>query len=329
MKNEQTRDLLDRATEALRKGGVKARARANALLEIDAPPGKRRSFPTHVLPVSTRPALSIAMVSTKLTDRVLVAERITPEMSKELRAAGLNYVDAAGNAYLSAPGLHIFISGIRSPGARSSKAIDRAFRPAGLRLLFALLSARELLNATYREMAEASGTALGSIAPVLESLTRLDYLSELRGTRRFVRINQLVNEWAQSYARLMLDRDVLGTFAAGPRDWWRSATPALGEALWGGDVAAAILTESLVPERLPIYATTLPARTLAKLKLRKEENGPVVVRRRHWHFDHPLQQRHIVPPLLVYAELLANGDARSLDAAREIHEQYIRRSFER
>ena len=44
-----------------------------------------------------------------------------------------------------------------------------------------------------------------------------------------------------------------------------------------------------------------------------------------WEFEYPWKNRNIVPPILIYADLLATGDTRNIETADIIYEQEIDR----
>lgn len=335
MKNEQRApDLLTRIQKALAAEGIKADVRRaespheDARLNVEVG-GKKAQFAAEVKPLfkGNEVAALQPYFATSRRKRVLIAPYVSEKAGQELRDRGILYVDAAGNAWLSDNGIHIFIAGRRRSTPQAQPRGDRAFRPAGLRLLFALLSVPDLINRSFREMAEASRVALGGIPLVLESLSASGFLSEVRGKRKIVNGEKLASEWAQAYLRVALAKNLLGrfSFTAPAPNWWRAPSTPLGENLWGGDVAAALLTKNLVPEQYSVYAERLPSSLLTSTRARKDDAGDLLVYRRFWHFVHPLQEsRHVVPPLLIYAELLANGDARSEDAARSIYEEHVR-----
>jgi hypothetical protein len=61
-----------------------------------------------------------------------------------------------------------------------------------------------------------------------------------------------------------------------------------------------------------------------------KEAGPghtavVEVRKRFWNFPGDPEHVDLVPPLLVYADLLATGDARCIETAKMIHDRYLAR----
>ena len=60
-----------------------------------------------------------------------------------------------------------------------------------------------------------------------------------------------------------------------------------------------------------------------KQHLRKHPEGRVELRRKFWKFDHPEHKRRIVPPLLIYADLIAVGDPRTIEAAEMIYDECL------
>jgi len=87
----------------------------------------------------------------------------------------------------------------------------------------------------------------------------------------------------------------------------------LKDLLVGGELAAARFTEQLRPATATFYVPDLEPRVVAGLKLRADPDGNVDLRRRFWTFQG--EKPGLVPKLLVYADLLATGEARCLEIA--------------
>jgi hypothetical protein len=102
--------------------------------------------------------------------------------------------------------------------------------------------------------------------------------------------------------------------------------------MWGGEPAAAILTRYLRPGQLTIYAHQLPANLAARQKFLKEpapgHTAIVEVRERFWDFPGEPEHAELTPPLLVYADLLATGDARCIETAQLVYDEYLARLFD-
>jgi hypothetical protein len=261
--------------------------------------------------------------SGKTGNRLLITDYVTPPVADELRRNGIQFADTAGNAFLKNRGLLIVATGRRPRVHRAAEKPLRVFRPSGIKTVFAILSMPGLVEAPQREIARAAGVALGSVAKVMEGLRDLGFIAEVEGSRRLLRTERLVEQWTEAYARLLHPVLHLGRFAEPERNWWKHVDPAAYGAQWGGQTAAAVLQRQLVPDETVIYAEKLPVRMWTQHRLKANPEGRVILRRRFWHFDVPGLRAGVVPPLLVYADLLATGDSRSVEAARHIRDEYV------
>jgi hypothetical protein len=93
--------------------------------------------------------------------------------------------------------------------------------------------------------------------------------------------------------------------------------------LIGGEFAAARLTRRLRPGTATFYVQALDPKALLKLVLKADKGGNVDFRRRFWNF--PAEETQLTPNLLVYADLLAIGDARCLETAQLLRGPLIAR----
>jgi hypothetical protein len=59
-------------------------------------------------------------------------------------------------------------------------------------------------------------------------------------------------------------------------------------------------------------------------RLQKDDNGNIEILNKFWAFAQDEVQNKMVPPLLVYADLLATGDARNIETAGIIYEQELK-----
>ena len=67
-------------------------------------------------------------------------------------------------------------------------------------------------------------------------------------------------------------------------------------------------------ERVKATVLTCWPKVIVKLVLRADAEGNIEFRRRFWTF--PAEEPRLTPTLLVYADLLATGDARCLETAQ-------------
>ena len=202
----------------------------------------------------------------------------------------------------------------------------RALRPTGLKVVFALLCRPDLINAPYRDIAEAAGVALGTVNWVFYDLRRLGYMRETKARGRVYENRPgLIDKWVEAYARELRPKLKPRRYRVANPDWWKKEDLAVLEMWLGGEPAAAILTKHLRPEIITIYGDAHFA-TLAKtVRALKDEHGNLEVLQKFWNFEIPrFDKRYpIVPPLLTYADLVATADARNLETAQIVHERFL------
>jgi len=262
-------------------------------------------------------------------DSLLVTDYITPPLADELRRRGIQFVDSAGNTFLSGTGLFVFVAGRKLRKRQRPVPTPRVFRTTGLKVTFALLSLPDLVNKPQRDIAASAGVALGSVPVILDGLRELGFVDDVRGQRRLLDPERLLRQWTEGYARSLEPTLELSRFSAADAKWWRRADISKHSAQWGGETAAALLHRHLVPEQAVLYAARVPSRLLVEHRLKADPAGNVVVRQRFWNFEMPWKRQDLVPPLLIYADLIAAGDGRSLAAAKQIHDEYLARPLER
>ena len=262
---------------------------------------------------------------------LLFAPYITATIAKQCRTLDLAFLDLAGNAYLNLPGLHIFITGEKPEGlATTALAKTAGGTPTALRVVFTLLCKPELLNAPYREIVDAAGVALGAIGWIFFDLEERGHIAgaQKKHNRRFLDPERLFEEWVTNYPIKLRPKLNPRRFHAENADWWKNADLRNLGAYWGGEVAAARLTKYLKPAACTIYCTTTRMKeALAKLvadhRLKADPKGNIEVLDAFWELPDDARHPDVVPPLLVYADLVATLDPRNLEAAKLVHKKYI------
>lgn len=339
------RHLLDTALDAARAHGldfeVVRREPALGAERADAVVRLRHAGHEMFYGVEVRQTLRPATMGAALhhmerlgQQALLVTDYVTPTLADELKARGIAFLDTAGNAYLDAPTLLVWVKG-QKPAARPPAPITgRAFQPTGLQVLFALLCNPQAVNRPYRELATMAGVAHGTVGWVIPDLQQQGFVRDLkgkRGTRRLFDADRLLNQWADAYARVLRPRTLIGRYYVPTLDGWREWPLAEQGALWGGEPAAAVLTDYLRPGELTLYADKLPGLLAARQKFMKEpapgHTAVIEVRRHFWNFPGEPGYDNLVPPLLVYADLLATGDARCIETAKMIYDTHVARLF--
>ena len=271
---------------------------------------------------------------------MLVADYVNPKMGEELKKAGIQFIDAVGNAYINQRPTYVYMKGNKPAPEAQAKyraKTGRAFHPAGMKVVLAFLRDRELINARYRNIAEKAQVALGAVGPVIKDLIAQGLV--LQGTvlqgmkknqRQLADFDRLLDKWVEVYPHKLKEKYKIGTFTTDDPDWWKAINPEKFNALWGGEVAAYKYTTYLTPKNAAVYINKADmAKFLRAARLRKP--GP---------YEHPEVQvdliepfwditpvneekKDLAPPIITYADLLETADPRNLDTANRIREKYI------
>jgi hypothetical protein len=254
---------------------------------------------------------------------LLVADHVTPPLAEALRAQGVEFIDAAGNAFLNQPPLLVFVKGQRPAHERLALERGRAFQATGLQVLFALLARPGLVARPYREIAAAAGVAHGTVGWVMAELPDLGYLAKVAGRRRLINGERLLDRWTEAYARTLRPKLLLGRFRGDIAALHARTAQWPGGLLIGGELAAARVTRHLRPGTATFFAQAIDPKVLLRLVLKADAEGKIDFRRRFWDF--PGEDAQLTPTLLVYADLLAIGDARCLETAQLLRGQLLAR----
>jgi hypothetical protein len=257
---------------------------------------------------------------------LLVTDYVNPELAEVMKNQGIFFIDAAGNAFIDATPIYIFVKGEKPTKIVKAKPVKRVFKPGGLKLIFALLNNPGMEKATYRDMAKAANVALGTVDFVMTELKELGFLIDMAEKgRQLLKTGQLLRRWVEAYPENLKPKLVQENFMTNAHHWWKDIKPADFDLFWGGEIAAAKLTGHLKPERYTIYTDHLPGKLIYQFKFQKDPNGNVEFVTPFWTFGWELAEKKVVPPLLIYADLIATGDARAIEAAEIIYDNYLTR----
>ena len=343
----QQERILDIAVAALgRTTGINARVYAvvgqhrepDAIIEVEADQCKYR-FGAEVKTVDrfATPAMLKAQGKAPHDPPLLVAPYITREVAEHCRKLRLPFIDTAGNAYLEAAGLLVYVVGQARP-VELQRGNFRALNPAGLKLTFTLLCRPRLLNENYRNIAAAAGVALGTVGADMKDLEARGFfnLETHPHQRKLLDPERMLQEWVTHYPIALRPKLNLGRFRADPERLQHTVLAPLN-AYWGGEPAAEKLTRYLKPAHFTIYTGEPIAKLVAAGRMRAEVGGNVEILEKFWNFPaEPMDKNgapdvvppDTVPPILAYADLLATHDGRNAEAARMIYEQRIAQAFD-
>ena len=255
---------------------------------------------------------------------LLVADYVNEPMAEDLKKNKIEFIDAAGNAYINQPPLYIYIKGNKPQDKRLEAVRDRAFRGTGLKVAFTFLCNPQMVNKNYRAIARAAGVALGNIGLIINDLVTQDFLLDM-GKKGYKLVNKkrLLDRFIEDYPKKLRQRLLLGRFQS-HLDWKETHFLGLENVYWGGEVAAAVMTDYLKPQQLTIYlAPALFEDFLLKYRLKKDPDGEIEILEAFWEPAKLVGDVGLVPPILVYADLIATADKRNIETAQVIYERDI------
>ena len=302
--------------------------RLDAVVQIHAPEDKPKKFYVEIKGLITKDTIGHVAGQIRRLGKpgILVTRHVTPPMAERMKELNLAFIDTAGNAYINAPPLFVYIIGQKKKDIPEESRTTRAFKPKGLKVVFALLCLPELVKAPYRDIARAADVALGTVGWVMNDLKKMNYMKD-RGKhgRKLLNTDKLIDTWIYAYARELRPKLYIGRYDTTKEEWWERADWRKTGTFLGGEPAAARLTDFLKPETITIYGPEEINKFLLKNHLIKNPQGKVEIFRRFWNFDYPWNYVELAPPLLIYADLIATANDRNIETARIIYDEYIDR----
>lgn len=261
---------------------------------------------------------------------LLVTDYLTPPMAEKLQAQKQQFADGAGNVYLESPGLLVYVTGRKLQSHATAPAAGKAHTLTGLKVMFALLCDLELADAPQRAIAATAGVALGAIPAVIADMQQNGHLLVLGKRRRLNATKRLLDEWALAYARRLRAKTLQATYTATDFDGWKTWPLDQHEVMWGAEPAADLLVNYLRPGVLTLYANKMPPRLLVEKKMKlvrgvQPDERTVEWRKPFWGKIPEATRPDTVHPVLVYADLLATGDARCFETAQLVYDEYLAR----
>lgn len=269
---------------------------------------------------------------------LLIADYLNPNIAKTLKENDVQYMDACGNSYLNLPPIYIHISG-QKPVLETKQTKNKVFDASGLKLIYGFLCDEALVNASYREISEKTGVALGAIGKLLTDLQEAGYLLNRNDLKWHGLINRrkLLDRWVEAYPEKLKPKLFIGEFISDNANWWKNIEIEKYDAYWSGEVAATKYTKYLKPQVTTLYVSEKSgSKFFAAARLRKTNNatenidGLVKVYNPFWPERHSQNHEHpnylrtnTVHPILIYADLIASADSRNLETARMLYDSTI------
>lgn len=254
---------------------------------------------------------------------ILVTSRLFPKIKEELRYHNIAYLEANGNMFLKSNGNILFID-VNQP-IPTEVTSGRAFTKTGLKVVFQFLLDEAWINKPYREIAEQTGTGIGNITNIVNSLKQDGFLLQIiRNEYKLINKKALLDKWVKAYDQRLKPTLKIGTFRfLKDEDFnnWKKLPLQTGKTWWGGEPAGDLFTNYLRPAELALY--TIEARTelIKNYRLIPDEKGNVNVYQKFWQWNEV--NTNVVPPLLAYADLINQNDRRCTETAQKIYDEFL------
>lgn len=262
-----------------------------------------------------------SLFSNPNSNMLLIADYITPSAKEKLKEHLINYIDSFGNAYLNLDNLKVYIE--KGNAKPISKGTNEVFTTSGAKLLFELLKNPESINTkTYRELAQTCNISLGSVSKIMKGLQNEGYIIASNKTFvELIRKEVLLDKWITLINEKVLPTCKKGKYMFGRngQNEWKNIHAAIQ---WAGEPGAALLTNYLNPEKFSLFTNLDKIELIQKAGLLPDNHGNITVYKPFWNEGDT--QNKTVHPLLVYAQLMYEGNDRNIETAKIIYDEYIK-----
>ena len=253
---------------------------------------------------------------------LVIGKYIALDVAKELKENEINYLDVAGNCYIKNKDLVIYIAGQKVQRKEKTNQ-TKAFQEAGIKIIFTLLSNPENLQLSYRELAELADVSIGSVSNVMKELEEQNFILKTKLKRVLKNKPTLLERWVIAYHDVfrprLVKKQMRFTKLESAKNWQQlPLNQEEGITLWGGEPAAAILTNQFSPEKFSIYTDENWQTVGQDLGLVPDNEGTVEILQLFWKDNNNAKQ--VTPALLVYADLMGSGYGRNIEMAKIILE---------
>ena len=302
--------------------------RADFLLRIDA--GK---FQVPFVVEIKRSLRSIHQIEMFLNVRgslaaplLVIAETISPAIRTELRNLKVGYMDFGGNLFLPVELFSQVPTAARNQndGEQMKRRTLSMTSDSIVKLGLMLISDPSGADRPQRMIANELQLSLGAVNNAIHALLTRGLIIQIPGGGIRLRApHDFIQWWASAYNEGLRRTQELGSFERIPNDpnWWKGVK--VEEIAWGGESAAAQLTNYLTPEMLTIYLYDDSPEIRRQLRLVPSENGNVLLYRAFWPRSFSRAHEGLAPIPVIYADLLASGVDRNIETANMVKGTFL------
>lgn len=252
--------------------------------------------------------------TSKLPTMLIVGD-ISPQNLMKFAEEGFNVLDHAGNCYINIPPLYILITGQKL--VKPKETVKKVFNDSAIKLIFYFLLDKSNIAKPYRKIVEETGFSIGTVKNVIEEMTLQHHIIKTPKGRVLMDWRKLLDDWQVAYNQTLKPKLFLKkmTLAKPERikNWKDTKLPQ--DACWGGESGANLTDGYLIPEIHTIYTGGDSNEIIRTSKILPSSEGEILVYKKFWT---GIEENHIAPKILIYADLMGTANGRCLDAAKRI-----------
>jgi hypothetical protein len=255
---------------------------------------------------------------------VFIADNFSTLIKNELKANGIQYIELNGNCFIKIKDTFIYVIGNKKISTKKAPP-NRAFSKTGLKIILYYLTEENNINMPSRDLARHLQIGYSNIHYVTQGLRELKYLiPKNKNIMVLDNKKELLKRWISNYEEKIKPTLLEGRFKFGTevglKNWRNLKTETNFQ--WGGEAAAALLTNNFEPKIFSIYTDEPKSGLIKKYKLIPDKDGYIFVYKplHSFYTSHYLNATH---PIIIYADLIISQESRNIEVANKIYEKFI------
>ena len=283
-------------------------------------------FEVHVLNNMSAAAMATNVKKIKNKNTLFVSDYFSGNMADSWINSQINFTDIAGNTHIRTDNLFILIKGNKKPEIIEKQRPKRLFQEVGLKILFILLNDPNIINNTYRQIAQLSKTSPSSVQYIFEELEEMNFLIfPSNSKRKLVQKQKLLERWSIAYGEHLKPKLHRGYFKFKyplSKQKLKSLLNSSEQIYWGGEFAAEMMTNYLDAHYFTLYSSARFSTLIKELLIipTKKDKSEFELIEVFWDkdIDAIFNTRKITSPILTYADLYNSLNERNMETAEKI-----------
>ncbi|ALU27438.1 MULTISPECIES: type IV toxin-antitoxin system AbiEi family antitoxin [Myroides] len=250
---------------------------------------------------------------------IVIADYIANESKEVFKNNNVNYLDTSGNAYIYTKKLRIYIDGRKKSKNETNSSGSKIFQDAGIKLLYVLLSNKDAINYSLRELSANAAIALGSVSNIMKELQEENFIIKSSKGRHLKNREVLLQKWVAAYNEVLKPKLFRKSYLIKDGFELSNNNDVLSYQI-GGELAASKLTNYLIPKDYEIYYSEDLIDIAKQFKLIPDNNGNLKIYNKFWIDNNESYNQTLASNLIIYADLIGTNNDRNRETAQIILE---------